>query len=244
MHPSTELMTGLASPAPSSGLRQQANLGRLDATLIAELLEELDTAVIVCCEEGRVELANNAARRELLRGKPLAVDAQGVLCLTEGAHVAVLQWRSALRAAVQAQRRELVALRDEQHHLMVSVMPLSAHAPWALVMLGRRQPAPELAVQMLSKLYELTHAEQRVLISLLDGQRVEAVARDRGVKLSTLRTQVCALREKLGAGRLEDLVRMAAELPPMGSALRSPALWASSRRHGELASVAAQAQPA
>jgi DNA-binding NarL/FixJ family response regulator len=120
-----------------------------------------------------------------------------------------------------------MALRDEEHTLMVSVMPLGQHPAWALVMLGRRQPAPDLAVEMLGKLYELTQAEQNVLIRLLAGERVEAIARTRGVKLSTLRTQVSSVRDKLGARRLEDLVRLAAELPPMSSVLRSPALRAA-----------------
>jgi DNA-binding CsgD family transcriptional regulator len=224
MHPSTHQMTGPAPATTPALWPTDTATGRLAATDITELLEELDTAVIVCCAEGRVELANSAARRELLLGRPLALDAKGLLCLTEGAQPALFQWRAALRAAAHAQRRQLLALRDGPHSLMVSVMPLGQQAPWALVMLGRRQPAPDLAVQMLGKLYALTSAEQQVLVSLLAGQRVEAIAHERGVKLSTLRTQVSALREKLGASRLEDLVRLAAELPPMGSALRSPAL--------------------
>jgi DNA-binding CsgD family transcriptional regulator len=244
MHPSNDQMTSLATVAAAALPLEAGTVGRLDASHIAELLEELDTAVIVCCEEGQVVLANNAARRELLGGRPLAVNAKGQLCLTAGAKAALLPWRSALRAAVHARRRQLLALRDGQHNMMVSVMPLCQHTGWALVMLGRRQPAPELAVQMLSKLYALTNAEQHVLVSLLDGQRVEAIARSRQVKLSTLRTQVSTLREKLGARRLEDLVRMAAELPPMGSALRSPALWCSHRNDAGAALHARDAQAA
>jgi DNA-binding CsgD family transcriptional regulator len=243
MQTSIEQMTGHACGTAPGRWREDGTPGGLDASHIAELLEELDTAVIVCCEEGRVALANNVARRELLCGKPLFVNTGGLLCLTAGARSALLPWRSALRGAVQARRRQLLALRDGPHCLMVSVMPLCQQTDWALVMLGRRQPAPELAVQMLSNLYELTQAEQHVLVRLLDGQRVDSIAKARGVKLSTLRTQVSTLREKLGASRLEDLVRMAAELPPMGSALRSPALWAANRSDTGpwLATVAAQA---
>jgi DNA-binding CsgD family transcriptional regulator len=197
---------------------------RLDAMAIVELLEELDTGIIVCTEEGYVELANNVARCELREGRPLAIDPTGALCLTEGAKASLLHWRAALRAAVQSRRRQLLALRDEQRTLMVSVMPLGQDPSRVLVMLGRRQPAPDLAVEMLGKLCELTGAEQYVLGKLLAGQRVEEIARTRSVKLSTLRTQVSSLRDKLGARRLEDLVRMAAELPPMTTILRSPAL--------------------
>ena len=215
----------LATGTPADRPRGEATPARLDAAEFTEMLEELDTGVIVCSAEGRLELANNAARRELLGGHPLAVDAVGWLCLAPGAQGALPQWQSALRAAALNRRRQMLALSDGPRRLMVSVMPLGQTQPWALVMLGRRQPAPDLAVEMLGSLYALTSAEQRILVGLLAGQRVEAIASERGVTIATLRSQVGSLREKLGAGRLEDLVRLAAGLPPMSSVLRSPPLW-------------------
>ncbi|MBI3349590.1 MAG: hypothetical protein HY020_20570 [Burkholderiales bacterium] len=214
----------LACGTPLGHTRDDATPARLDAAEFTEMLEELDTGVIVCSAEGRLELANNAARRELLGGHPLAVDAVGWLCLAPGAQAALPQWQSALRAAALTRRRQMLALSDGPQRLMVSVMPLGQTHPWALVMLGRRQPAPDLAVEMLGSLYALTSAEQRILVGLLAGQRVEAIACERGVTIATLRSQVGSLREKLGAGRLEDLVRLAAGLPPMSSVLRSPPL--------------------
>ncbi|MDR7269385.1 DNA-binding CsgD family transcriptional regulator [Pelomonas saccharophila] len=202
---------------------------RLDASEFTEILEELDTGVIVCSETGRLAQANNVARRELLRGQPLAVDDTGLLYLAEGAQGALRQWQAALRAATLSHHRQMLALSDGPQRLMVSVMPLGRQGRWALVMLGRRQPAPDLAVEMLGSLYALTSAEQQVLVGLLAGQRVEAIACERGVTVATLRSQVGSLREKLGAARLEDLVRLAAGLPPMSSVLRSPPLWADAR---------------
>lgn len=213
---------GLPQLQPRS--RAESSVHRLDEGDLAEILEELDTGVIVCCEEGRLQLANNAARRELLRGQPLAMDSTGLLRLCESAQPALRQWQTALRAAVQLRHRQMLALNDGTHRLMVSVVPLASRASRALVMLGRRQPAPDLAVEMLAKLYALTSAEQQVLVGLLAGQRVEGIAAQRGVTVATLRSQVGSLREKLGAGRLEDLVRLAAGLPPMSSVLRSPPL--------------------
>jgi DNA-binding CsgD family transcriptional regulator len=200
------------------------NRARLDGAELTEILEELDTGVIVCDEQGRLKMANNVARRELQRGRLLAVDASGLLNLAEGTQAALRKWQAALRAATVTRHRQMVALCDGPQRLMVSVMPLGQKTGWALVMLGRRQLAPELAVEMLGSIYELTSAEQRVLVGLLAGQRVETIADQRGVMVSTLRTQVYSLREKLGASRLEDLVRLAAGLPPMSSVLRSPPL--------------------
>jgi DNA-binding CsgD family transcriptional regulator len=216
----------LALPDALDQFSSCAGSTRLDASEFTEILEELDTGVIVCDGSGQVALANNAARRELLGGWPLAVDSAGQLYLAEGVQAAEKQWQSALRAAALSRRRQMLALCDGPHRLMISVMPLGQQMRRALVMLGRRQPAPDLAVEMLGNLYALTAAEQQVLASLLAGQRVEALASERGVTVATLRSQVGSLREKLGAARLEDLVRLAAGLPPMTSALRSPPLCA------------------
>lgn len=202
--------------------RVDPSTARPDLPMLTALLEELDSGVLVCRDDGRLALANDAARRELQRGEVLVIDAAGTLGLAGTGPTSQLQWRAALRAAVQQQRRQLLPLGDGETRLMVAVLPL---APcWALVMLGRRRPAAGLALQMLAKLYSLTQAEQSVLGDLLAGQRVEAVAQARGVKISTLRTQVLALRGKLGVGRLQDLVRLVSELPPMTGALRSPPL--------------------
>lgn len=202
----------------------EMDTARLDNGEFTEILEELDTGVIVCNEEGRLKTANSAARHELQRGRLLGVDASGLLYLAEGAQAALRKWQAALRAATVTRHRQMLALCDGPQRLMISVMPLGQKPGWALVMLGRRQLAPELAVEMLASIYELTCAEQRVLVGLLAGERVETIASQRGVMVSTLRTQVYSLREKLGASRLEDLVRLAAGLPPMRSVLRSPPL--------------------
>lgn len=207
-----------------------ADTARLDRSALAEILEELDTGVIVCSDTGRLAFANNVARRELRGGRALAVDDTGLLLLAEDAQAALRQWQAALRSAALLRHRQMLALGTGPQRLMVSVMPLGQQSRWALVMLGRRQPAPDLAVEMLGSLYALTSAEQRVLVGLLAGQRVDSLACERGVTVATLRSQVGSLREKLGAGRLEDLVRLAAGLPPMSSVLRSPPLWSGALR--------------
>lgn len=209
--------------------------GRLALQATTEILEELDIGVIVCAVDGDVVLANDAGRRELGRGRPLGLDAEGRVELLGDGGSSLLHWRSALRAAVQAGRRQLVPIQDAPHTLMASVIPLRAQEQtWALVLLGRRRSAPDLAMEMLASRCQLTCAELGVLSALVLGRRVGEVAQDRGVKISTLRAQVSAVRAKLGARRVEDLVRIASELPPMRSALRSPPLPdnAAARRRG------------
>jgi DNA-binding CsgD family transcriptional regulator len=198
---------------------------RLNAALLSEVLEQVDTGILVCTESARIVLANDAGRRELQRGQPVSVDAEGWLLVAGKRETAVKQCRPALRAAVFSQRRDLLALDDGQHKLMVAVTPLGrGGSAGALMLLGRRHAAPELAMELFGKLCDLTQAERAVLVALAAGERVITVARQRGVKIATVRTQVSALRAKLGAERVEDLVRMVAVLPPVTGALRAPPL--------------------
>ena len=193
----------------------------LSADGLAGLLDEIDTGVLVCDARGQPLLMNEAARCELAEGGVLAVMADGSLDVPGGSGVRAL--RRAVQAAVFERRQQLVPLRCGEHTLMVAVQPLRgglAEPPRAVLLLGRRRLCPALAIQRLGGLYALTEAEKAVLSGLVAGHRVGALARERGVAVSTVRSQVAALRAKFGVRRLDDLTRLVAELPPMMSALR------------------------
>ena len=184
-------------------------------------LDALDTGVMVSDARGHLLMANQAARGELADGRVLCLTADGALDVSAG--VGLLALRRAVHGAALGHSHQLVPLRHAERALMVAVQPLrtlEVDQPCALLLLGRRGLAPELAVQQLGRLYELTSAEQGVLTGLLAGARIEAMARARGVAVSTVRTQVAALRAKFGVRRVEDITRLVAELPPMLGALR------------------------
>lgn len=189
---------------------------------LADVLDELDTGVVVCDAMGRVQLVNEAARRELASGGVLQLDGDGSLAV-DGGPSATLQ-RAMHNAAING-LRQLVPLGTGARRLMVAVQPTRGTpgaSAGSVLLLGRRKLCPDLAVQMLGRLVDLTSAEQSVLASLLAGERVTALAKSRGVAVSTVRTQVAALRSKFGVRRIEDITRLVAELPPMMGALRSP----------------------
>lgn len=195
----------------------------LPAACLASLLDELDTGVLVCDPFGHVLLVNESARREIAEGGVLQLGPEGSVDVCSGP--GLLDLRRALHAAAWDRRHQLLPLRVGERLLMVGVQPLrgtSAHQPCAVLLLGRRQLCADLAVHRLGGLYDLTDAERAVLTGLLAGTRVGALARLRGVAVSTVRTQVAALRAKFGVQRVDDLTRLVAELPPMVSALRSP----------------------
>ncbi|MBP6898635.1 MAG: hypothetical protein KBC73_01035 [Burkholderiaceae bacterium] len=195
----------------------------LDAAALAAVLDTLDSGVLVLDLRLQPLLANEAARRELQDGGLLRRLPDGTLAAADEPSQARL--RTAQLAAARGGLRQLLPLHDGQRLRLAALLPLATPAgqsPRSVLLLGRRQLAPDLVVALLGQVYALTEAEQRVLAGLLAGQRVAGLAREHGVQLSTLRTQVAALRSKFGVRRIDELIRLAAELPPMADALRTP----------------------
>lgn len=197
----------LASPSGLSAGRCQA------------LLDALDVGVLVCDEHAGLVHANAAGELALVQSTLLCLVDHQLSTPNAGQQALLLQ---AIHAAAGG-RHQLLQLQAGANRLSLSVQPLDApegEPRQALLLLGRRCASPGLGVTMLCQLHELTSAEQRVLTGLLQGQRVSELATQHGVKVSTVRTQVAALRAKLGVSRMDEALLMAAELPPMVSALR------------------------
>jgi DNA-binding CsgD family transcriptional regulator len=79
----------------------------------------------------------------------------------------------------------------------------------------------DLSLQCFARSHELTAAETRVLAALGRGVAPAEIAREQGVKISTVRTQISAIRQKTGTSTITALVRLVAGLPPMVGALRA-----------------------
>jgi DNA-binding CsgD family transcriptional regulator len=187
------------------------------AALQAMLIEELECGLLVCDASGSVVFANDAARRELALGRLLAV-AGGVLRCVGSANCS---FGAALRAAATAARRQLVALERGDDRLLVSLVPLrDGGENLVLVVLGRRSACSALGLEMLGSVYGLTLAERQVLAGLLADRSPRDIARDKGVELSTVRTQIASIRTKLGVRSVEALLLRVAEVPPVAPALR------------------------
>ena len=92
-----------------------------------------------------------------------------------------------------------------------------------LLVLGKRQVCEQLSVQSFARSVNLTPAETRVLEQLCRGVRPTTIARQHGVAVSTVRTQIGSIRAKTGAASISELVRQVAVLPPMVNALRGAA---------------------
>ncbi len=207
-----------AAPDAGSAVTAPAPQGLVDS-LRWMLVDEIECGLIVCGGRRQVHFANRAALRELAAERVLRSTDERLQAV--GEHAAELD--TAVRQAVFKGRRELLRLGHGEDRLLVSVMPLQpadSDETCALLVLGRRRPCSDLGLEMLANAYKLTLAERRVLAGLVQDRAPREIADALGVALSTVRTQISSIRDKLDARSIDGLLIRAAEMPPIASALR------------------------
>ncbi len=235
----TQLHTETRRPAsPSSwpttyaGPERRAATGTL-SNCMTRMLDEIDYGMLLVGSDSQVVYFNHAARLELDGEHPLQL-----LGRTLKAHrpqdVAPLA-----EALASAQRglRKLVSLGVGEHRVCLSVVPLppapelgaEPGGPLTLLVLGKRQVCEQLSVDGFARSMGLTPAETRVLQLLCGGVRPAAIAGTQHVAVSTVRTQIGAIRGKTGAKSISELVRQVAVLPPLVGALRGGAVLPAGR---------------
>lgn len=208
-----DLMTpGLqASQRPGPTPHDTAPMSRL----LARALDEVDYGILLLDAGGQVLHLNHRARQWLDGGDALqmlgrqlrACDPRDVALLHDALH----------SAATRGLRRLLTVGRGEARRV-AALVPVEPGV--AALVLGKAHVCEDLSLQCFARSHALTAAETRVLAALGLGVRPAQIAADQGVKLSTVRTQIGAIREKTGADSINDLLRLVAALPPMVGVLR------------------------
>jgi DNA-binding CsgD family transcriptional regulator len=198
-------------PVPAAAATEAPSMGRL----LARTLDELDYGILLLDAAGTVLHSNQRARRRLEQTQVLQLLGPQ-LRACDPRDVAPLY--DALHAAATRGLRKLLRLGDQVTRLVAALVPVEPGV--AALMLARDHVCEDLSVECFARNFGLTAAETRVLSALAAGCRPAAIAREQGVKLSTVRTQIGAIREKTGAESITALVRMVAALPPMVGVLR------------------------
>jgi DNA-binding CsgD family transcriptional regulator len=182
-------------------------------------LHELGLAVMLVDDQAKLMYVNRTARAELMSGQSLRLRGD---CLCAALETQQPSLTNAL-AAARAGRRSLVAFGRDGESRMHAVIPVSAggappEAPLALLMSALRDPFASVTLTLFAKAAGLTASEHDVLISLCRGVAANEIAAQRAVRISTIRTQIGSIREKVGARSLTQLIRKVSALPPMSLA--------------------------
>lgn len=184
-------------------------------------LDEMAHGVLLVSPDGLLCHANQPARDELLLGDTLRLLQGRVSPRRADEHPRFVQ---ALHEASTGRRR-LFSVGDPGEPLSIAAVPLPAGAdrgdPLALLVLGRRQHVETLTVDFYARTQGLTGAEANVLRALCKGLRPKEVARECGVAVSTVRTQISSIRHKTQSLSIRALLDRVAALPPITSAMKS-----------------------
>lgn len=187
----------------------------------ALMLDEIDYGMLLVADDRVVLHANHVARAELDSEHPLQL--LGAELRTRCPQD-VAPLRTALAAARERGLRRLLSLGHGEQRVCVAVVPLPAAAAGdevhTLLVFGKRRVCEALSAHWFAREHGLTPAEARVLAALCEGRPPAQIAADQGVAISTVRSQIGAIRAKTGAASIRALVRLVAVLPPLVGALR------------------------
>jgi DNA-binding CsgD family transcriptional regulator len=188
--------------------------------VLLRVLDEIDYGLIVATPDGTVRHANQIAVGALGRG-PLRMQ-RGRLHASDAEEELML-----MRALSDARggRRRLISFGGAGG-LPVAIIPLAdegSDAPddeLCLLVLGKQQTCEALTIDFFSRSHGLTGAEAAVLRGLCQGRKPKELARELGVALSTVRTQIGSVRDKTKTESIGELTLRLAVLPPITPALK------------------------
>jgi DNA-binding CsgD family transcriptional regulator len=200
----------LAQPSESTG-RAALAIG----PLLAAALDEVDYGMLLVDIDACALHLNHRADRMLTEGETLALRDGRVVA--REAHDAAALSRAVHDAAERGLRR-LITLGRGDERRSTAVVPVQPGV--AALMFGRSRLCEELSLQGFARAHALSDAEARVLAALGRGVAPAGIANAHGVALTTIRTQIGAIRGKTGAASIRELLRMVAALPPIVGALR------------------------
>jgi DNA-binding CsgD family transcriptional regulator len=187
--------------------------------LLREALDRLDQGLMVLVQQCRLAYANRAARDVLARSQVLRLRSDVVDAVDP---FDARSFAVAVGAATTRGMQQLLVLNAAPGPTTtptLAVMPCtsvwSGGERGALVVMGR--PAlSELTLQWFAQSRGLTPAEGIVLKKLCAGHEPSAIASELRVAVSTVRSQLAAIRQKTGAPCLRALVQQVFSLPPVG----------------------------
>ena len=177
-------------------------------------LQYLSVGVVLTDADGHV-LETNELAADILRLKD-------GLQMRGGRLTALRSFESSKLAAIVAGKSEsadghlLIGRRGDRRPYAVTVAPLNADE-------GGRRIAMILIVnpdwqnpseRSVAEFFGLSPAESRLAAALMKGRKLREIARDTGVEVTTLRTQLSSILKKVGVARQVDLVRMLSSIGP------------------------------
>jgi DNA-binding CsgD family transcriptional regulator len=194
------------------------NLEQVRAEAFARVLDGLSAGLLLIGADGTVMHANSAGH-EMLRSEGCLRSISGRLVICD--REMNTAWQGALTPAVQAGVSidhlafPLIARNGDRY--LVHVLPLRSSAgrdpliaQATAAVFVRKAVMDDVVPEVIARAFDLTPAELRVLLAVIEVGGIPQAASVLGVADSTVKTHVGRLFEKTGTSRQADLVKLAA----------------------------------
>jgi PAS domain-containing protein/DNA-binding CsgD family transcriptional regulator len=209
-------------PALSSAAR--LHVGLIDigyhSAVMRDRLDHLAAGVIFTDKDGRIVETNRAAERVLRLGDGLTIR-DGKICARRNFETAKLTELIANGASASGGSPSagclLVGRDGGRPSYVVRVAPVIAGlAGYDLTMAMILVSTPDenrVSESELAELYGLSPAESRLAVAVAFGKRLNVLAGEFGLQITTLRTQLSSILKKCEVERQSDLVRLISNIP-------------------------------
>lgn len=217
------------APAPRSTDHSPMS-GGLMFNLLSAALNQVDYGLAVVNADNRqVVFANGPAQTALQTGGQTASG----LCVQGGQlqplrptdsdalNLALRRTKLGQRSLLQLPQRTEAPGNGTDN--AVAVLPLSAPG-FALLAFAKQQLCDTTTVTLFARERGLTGAEGQVLTQFCKGLRPQQIAMHLGVQLSTVRSQLRAIRQKTASDSLRELIEKVSVLPPVALHLGLPSV--------------------
>ena len=184
------------------------------SSLAVRAVDRLSAGVVITESDGRIVEINAAAERIAQRGDGLAIR-NGHLRPArafEAARLAKLIENAAGKDGVATPAAYMsIGRNDERLPYVLSVGPLTGDLaansrPCVLVLIADPE-GQSPSGQDLAALFGLTPAESRIAAGLIAGRKLNEIAAECGVRITTARTHLRSISKKVGVSRQTDLIR-------------------------------------
>jgi DNA-binding CsgD family transcriptional regulator len=224
MEPFPRDMEALEALLPALANAAHLHVGLIDmdyrSAIFRDRLNLAAAGAIFTDAFGRIVETNQAAERILRIGDGLTIR-DGRICARRSFETAklvnLIVNATAARGSFPSAGCLLIARDGGRPAYVVRVAPVTAglatyDLPMAMVLVS----APDenrVSASELAELYGLSPAESRLAVALAFGKRLNQLAGEYGVQITTLRTQLSSVLKKCEVERQSDLVRLVSSIP-------------------------------
>ena len=184
-----------------------------EMNVAATILDRLSIPILLVDRNANVDYANLTAKGLVADGVSLTI----VDHIFGGHH---RDRTASLRAAIvdtcaNGVGHAIVMEQGPSRPMVAVTMPFAGSRPMdnrALVLLRSGIGPSDVLLSSLRELFKLSSSEAEIAVALGGGADINEVARERGVKRNTLRSQLASIMERTGTHRQAELVALIAKI--------------------------------